>query len=125
MRTPTARELALFQRLAGPASPAEVDDLRAAVLRHLEQIRQAARQHELLPVDLAEDLAGRIDDLLVSLDRLPAEARPLVIGVARYFVSDDDAIPDQGSVLGLDDDLAVFNDIVRRIGRGELEIADE
>ncbi len=125
MRTPSAKELALFQRLAGPASPTEVDALRASVLHHLDQIRQAARQHELLPVDLAEELAGRIDDLLLSIDRLPAEARPLVIGVARYFVSDNDAIPDQGSVLGLDDDLAVFNDTVRRIGRADLEIADE
>ena len=75
-----------------------------------------------MPVDLAEELAAKLDALLASIASLPVSAQPLVVGAARYFASDDDAIPDTGSVLGLDDDVAIFNAMVRRIGRPELEI---
>jgi uncharacterized membrane protein YkvA (DUF1232 family) len=122
MRPPAAAELAIFERLATPASSDEVLALRRAVARHVDELRQAAHHHELLPVDLAEDLARNLDTLLAALPSLPAASQPLVIGAARYFASDDDAIPDTGSVLGLDDDVAVFNAMVRRIGRADLEI---
>ncbi|MFT3770142.1 MAG: SNF2-related protein [Minicystis sp.] len=120
MRAPTPAEIALFERLSGPAAAEEVAALRRAVARHVDEVRQAAHHNELLPVDLAEQLAAGLDTLLGALPSLAAEAQPLVIGAARYFVSDDDAIPDTASVLGLDDDIAVFNAMVRRIGRRDL-----
>lgn len=122
MRPPAAAELAIFELLAVQASSDEIAALRRTVARHVDELRQAAHHHELLPVDLAEELAAKLDALLASIASLPVSAQPLVVGAARYFASDDDAIPDTGSVLGLDDDVAIFNAMVRRIGRPELEI---
>lgn len=122
MRPPSPAETAIFERLSGSATPEEIAALRRSVGQHLDELRQAARQHELLPVDLAADLARKLDALLGGLHALAPEAQALVVGAARYFVSEEDAIPDQSGVLGLDDDLAVFNAAVRRIGRADLEI---
>jgi hypothetical protein len=122
MRPPSLVETAIVERLSDPATLEEITALRRSVGQHLDELRQAARRDELLPVDLAAELARKLDALLVGLPALPPEAQALVVGVARYFVSEEDAIPDRSGVLGLDDDLAVFNAAVRRIGRPELEI---
>lgn len=124
MRAPSPAEIAHFEALCGPVTAEERAALRAAVQGHLLQLAQAARGNELLPVDLAEALASGLDRLLGQLDGLPAEARALVVGAARYFVSEEDVIPDTGDVLGLDDDVAVFNAVARRIGRAELVIVE-
>lgn len=124
MRDPSPSETAVFKAFCDAVSPAERGALRAAVQRHLLELRQAARRDELLPVDLAEDLAARLDVLLAELDSLPPDSQPLVVGAARYFVSDEDAIPDREGVLGLDDDVAIFNAVARRIGRADLQITE-
>ena len=123
MRQPSLYETEVFDGLCGEVTRQALASLRAAVKQHLRDVDQAARQNELLATDLAEELAHKLDGLLADLDSLPAEARPLIVGAARYFVSDDDALPDYGGPLGLDDDVAVFNAVVRRIGRADLEVA--
>lgn len=123
MRQPSLRETQVFEGLCGPVTTADLAALRAAVQRHLRDLDQASREDEFLATDLAEDLAERLDDLLEILPTLPDAARPLVVGAARYFVSDDDALPDRSGPTGLDDDVAVFNMVARRIGRADLEIA--
>lgn len=130
MRAPSPLENATFQALCAPLDAVERAALRAAVQRHLLDLRQTARTHELLPVDLAEVLAARIDALLGQLDdpgrrgALDPDHVPLVVGAARNFVSDDDAIPDREGVLGLDDDVAVFNAVAVRVGRPDLRIQE-
>jgi uncharacterized membrane protein YkvA (DUF1232 family) len=123
MRQPSLHETEVFEGLCGDVSRQALASLRAAVKQHLRDVDQAARQNELLATDLAEELARKLDGLLAELESLPEEARPLVVGAARYFVSDQDALPDYGGPLGLDDDVAVFNAVARRIGRADLEIA--
>ncbi len=123
MRQPSQRENQVFESLCGPVTIAEIAALRAAVQRHMRDIDQASRENEFLATDLAEVLAERLDDLLESFPSLAEDARPLVVGAARYFVSDEDALPDRSGPTGLDDDVAVFNVVARRIGRADLEIA--
>ncbi len=123
MRQPSQRENKVFEALCGPVTAADLAALRAAVQRHKRDMDQASRESEFLATDLAEELADKLDDLLETLPSLPEEVRPLVAGAARYFVSDDDALPDRSGPTGLDDDVAVFNMVARRIGRADLEIA--
>ncbi len=123
MRQPSQRETKVFEALCGPVTAADLAALRAAVQRHKRDMDQASRESEFLATDLAEELADKLDDLLETLPSLPEEVRPLVAGAARYFVSDDDALPDRSGPTGLDDDVAVFNMVARRIGRADLEIA--
>ncbi len=123
MRQPSQRETKVFEALCGPVTAADLAALRAAVQRHKRDLDQASRESEFLATDLAEELADKLDDLLETLPSLPEDVRPLVAGAARYFVSDDDALPDRSGPTGLDDDVAVFNMVARRIGRADLEIA--
>lgn len=122
VRQPSPHENRIFEALCADLTPEGLADLRAAVRRHLGELQQASRRNELLAIDLAEELAERLEELLGQFGGLDAEAQPLVVGAARYFVSRNDVIPDHGGLLGLDDDVAVFNAVARRIGRADLEI---
>ena len=53
------------------------------------------------------------------------EHRSAVVGAARYFVSENDEVPDAHSCTGLDDDVRVFNHVVALLGRVDLRITDE
>ena len=99
--------------------------LRAKVVTHVGSIRAAAQTNELLPVDLAEVIAKRLTGLLDDLEKLPAEQQQLVLGAARYFISDSDHRPDTKDAMGLDDDLMVLNFVVTTIGRTDLIVEDE
>lgn len=46
----------------------------------------------------------------------------LVVGAARYFVSQDDEYPDTDTILGLDDDVSVFNHVIEQLGRSDLKM---
>ena len=119
---PSRRVLDVFERLVSEIQPAHLVTLAADVGAHLEVIRVAARQNELLPLDLAEEIAEKLRLLLRELQGLPAEHQTLVIGAARYFVSTQDVNPDTQTVLGLDDDASVLNHVLRTIGRTDLLI---
>lgn len=114
--------LDLFETLADSFQPSHLVTLARDVETHLEEIRAAAKQNELLPLDLAEELAGKLQKLLADLAELPTDDQRLVIGAARYFISTDDVHPDTETVLGLDDDAFIFNHVVQRIGRSDLLI---
>jgi uncharacterized membrane protein YkvA (DUF1232 family) len=98
--------------------------LRAQVVSHVSAIRAAAQRNELLPVDLAEVIAKRLTGLLDELDAFTPERQQLVLGAARYFISDADHRPDTKDAMGLDDDLAVLNYVVTTIGRKDLIVED-
>ncbi|MEQ8461520.1 MAG: YkvA family protein [Sandaracinaceae bacterium] len=113
---------ALFARSAEHLDPDQVAALRQALRDHLDEIRAAAQSNELLPLDIAQEIAEKCDALLRGHAGLPPEHGALVVAAARYFISSDDARPDLQGVLGLDDDAAVFNHAARQIGRGDLVI---
>ena len=98
--------------------------LRAQVVAHVGMIREAAFRNELLPVDLAEVIAQRLAVLLDGLEKFTSEQQRLVLGAARYFISDADHRPDTKDAMGLDDDLAVLNYVVVTIGRKDLVVED-
>lgn len=113
---------ALFAQSAEHLDPDQVAALRQALRDHLDEIRAAAQSNELLPLDIAQEIAEKCDALLRDHGALPPEHAALVVAAARYFISSDDARPDLQGVLGLDDDAAVFNHAARQIGRGDLVI---
>lgn len=124
MRPPTAQELATFERLCGSADASATAALRQAVKQHLGELQLAAKRNELIAIDLAQDIATKLDALLAQLPELTETAQHCVVGAARYFVSYEDALPDLHGPLGLDDDVAIFNLAARRILRPDLEIAE-
>lgn len=113
---------ALAAQSAEHLDAGQVAALRQALRDHLDEIRAAAQSNELLPLDIAQEVAEKCDALLREHAALPPEHGALVVAAARYFISSDDARPDLQGVLGLDDDAAVFNHAARRIGREDLVI---
>ncbi len=112
----------LFSALCTTITPDETPELQAQVLAHVTHIRDQLRTNEFLDIDLAERLADKLVQLLQGLAAYSQEDQRLIVGAARYFVSDDDAEPDTQSILGLDDDLAVFNYVVTQLGQPDLRI---
>ena len=100
---------------------ATVDVLRAEVQEHLRQARQAARQSELVDLELAEAIATSCLGLIDSLEVNHDDGRQSLIQLAcRYFVLTDDQDHDFDSMLGFDDDAQVLNAVARRIDRCDL-----
>ena len=73
---------------------------------------------------LARSLADAALKLLGTLNEdTPEPTRRLVQAAVRYFVIEDDADSDLGSILGLDDDAEVLNAVLRHLGYGEWVVA--
>jgi len=110
----------LREDLAGP----ELGLLKIDVRAHYDQLLRAQQIDEFVAVDLAELLCVRLEGLLAIAEQLTPESRGHIVGAARYFISGTDAVPDEHPCTGLDDDVEIFNHVVRVLGRLDLVIAE-
>lgn len=97
--------------------------LVADVEQHVFQVRRALEINEFLDVEIAERIARILKRLLGEIDRYPLNKKKLIIGAARYFVKNNDAQSDLGSLLGFDDDVAVLNYVLVELSLGELRLS--
>jgi hypothetical protein len=114
----------MYQGLREDLAASELAKLRVAVRSHFEELVRVQARDELVAVDLGELLCVRLEGLLVAAHQFDVDTRSAIVGAARYFVSSDDAVPDEHSCTGLDDDVDVFNHVVREIGRLDLLITE-
>lgn len=119
---PSAGALSIFAKLKAAITPAQLLTIRDDVDRHLLQIQKLARKDEMTPLDLAEAVAGGLHVLLAELESFERAHQTEILGAALYFVSDEDELPDTASILGLDDDAAIFNHVARLVGRSDLQV---
>ena len=117
-----SRPLEIYRGYREDLPADEIAGLIEEVHAHFAGLVRAQERNELVAVDLAELLCERLEILLAAAPGLAADVRAEIVGAARYFVSVADAIPDDRSCIGLDDDVAVFNHVVRAIGRLDLEV---
>lgn len=95
-----------------------VHELFADVRGYQQELAKRAewRDDDVDPA-LANGLAEAVLRMLSSMsDDTPERTRRLVQAAARYFVIEDDADSDMGSILGLDDDADVINAVLRSLG---------
>lgn len=118
------RAFDIYRTLCNDLSPADLALLKADVRAHYDSLLEAQRKNELIAIDLAEALCTRLEVLLAMAHLLDPESRSQIVGAGRYFVSSADAKPDDQSCTGLDDDVDVFDHVVRLIGREDLVIKD-
>lgn len=116
--------LELFQTLRGDLPKPALDRLRADVREHYEQLLRAQKRNELVAIDLAELLCVRLEELLVMAHVIQPNHRADIVGAARYFISTADTVPDDLACTGLDDDVEVFNHVVRLLDRSDLLISE-
>lgn len=112
----------IYRTLREDLPAASLAALKADVRRHFDHLVQTQKRNELIAIDLAEMLCVRLEALLETAHSMDADTRASVVGAARYFASAADALPDDQSCTGLDDDVAVFNHVVRTSGRLDLVI---
>lgn len=118
------RAIEIYRGLCADLSKDEIRELAREVRAHYDELVQAQRQSELVAIDIAELLAARLDGLLLLAPRMSPEDRSLVVGAARYFVSPNDAVPDERVLTGLDDDVEVFNHVAALLEREDLLITE-
>jgi hypothetical protein len=114
----------LFLQHRAPLAGAALAALAADVRAYYAHLLTVQSRQELLAIDLAELLCVRLEILLGLAPSLGDEARADIVGAARYFISEDDAVPDSQSCTGLDDDVEVFNHVARSLGRDDLVITE-
>jgi hypothetical protein len=119
-----SRALELYAELREDLGAAGLASLRVSVRSHFEDLVRVQQRDELIAVDLGELLCVRLEGLLIAAHQFDGETRASVVGAARYFISSDDAVPDERSCTGLDDDVDVFNHVARQIGRADLVITE-
>ena len=123
-RAEGATAMALFHELREDLPAVALATLKTDVRSYFDHLVATQRRNELVAVDLAELLCVRLETLLAMAHQLAPAARGDIVGAARYFISEDDAVPDDRSCTGLDDDVEVFNHVAVAIGRPDLVIAD-
>lgn len=95
-----------------------VHELFAEVRAYQQALVKRSQWHdEDFDPQLARSLAEASLKLLGTLnDDTPDQTRRMVQAAVRYFVIEEDADSDLGSILGLDDDAEVLNAVLRRLG---------
>lgn len=126
---PTARELALprsardvYARLAEEPF-GDWRALESACAAHVARFEAARSTNEFLPLAEARRLGAALPRLIerARAAGAPPHGERLAWIAARYFVLHEDGTHDF-EVVGLDDDLAVFNAICRHLGFADLAI---
>lgn len=111
-----------FEEMCRAISVDDLDRLSRRAVTHVDLIAEAALNATDLPVDLAERLANGLASLTRSAAQLDAQQRAWVGGALSYFLLTGDANDDLSGAHGLDDDLAVFNEVCDRLGRADLKL---
>jgi len=110
-----------FAALRGqPAASGQV--LEGEIQAFGEAVRVATGHHELLDINLAGALASGCDALLAIAEEVPLARRALIQAAIRYVVLAEDGEHDLESLVGLDDDVLIFNAVAAYVGREELMI---
>ena len=111
-----------FDTLCLSPEDLDISHLAAQVSSHVDQIRQALEDNEFLDVKSAEQLAKVVMWLISTIEDYPQEEQKLIVGAARYFVLEEDHLPDTKNLLGVDDDIKVINYVLERIGKPALGV---
>lgn len=102
--------------------PDQLESVKREISAHVEMVRQTLHQNEFIDIALAEQIAGRLNQLLDHYSMVSEPHQSLIVGAARYFVKNQDVESDLASLLGFDDDVQVLNHVLEMIGRKDLRI---
>lgn len=119
---PLEQALKDFEALRAPVTDVELTRLGRRIRTHVDAIAEAALSEPELPVGLAEILAGNIATLIAASGSFDDEQRGIVYAAAKYFILTCDADNDLISAHGLADDVYVFNEACRLLGRDDLTV---
>ena len=113
----------VFRQYCEDIPQEQISELKNKVTYHLELVRAELQPNEFIDIDLAEQIAQRIFQLLDQYATCPENKRRLIVGTARYFIQKQDVQADLTSIIGFDDDAAVLNYVLTELGKQDLKVS--
>ena len=105
------------------ALPAEsVEEVKQELDKAVKAILRRAMENDLIETKLVNDLYAVSCSLLERYENYDQGGRAMVIGAIRYFVVENDPLPDSGFSSGYYDDAKVMNYVLDQLGENELII---
>lgn len=99
-----------------------VRDLRAKVVRHLEELASEALDNESVDLGMAARISDALLSLVAAMPDLDDSSRMSIRGAVDYFVLNRDELPDIDSRVGLVDDAQLVNKTCDEVGLPDLKI---
>lgn len=93
--------------------------LTKRVENYLETVGSESGQNEFLDVELAHRIGASLLKLIPECHDIHL---PHIQAATLYFIENDDAAPDLGTVLGFEDDAKVLNAVCGLVGRLEQRV---
>lgn len=111
-----------FRELCQVVPIEELGELRCSIDKFLLAVRKSSELNANVDLEVAERCSAAMQLLLDRYVELDDEGKGLVVGAIRYFTTDDDPLPDTVFATGFDDDVAVINYVLGRLGMSEYAV---
>ena len=105
-----------FEKLCSSFPPDSIPDLRKGVDATLDRLTRMKDDYLGPNLDTAQEIAKRMCYLIENYQNYPADKHPLIVGALRYFIIEQDSLPDQRPIIGFDDDIRVLNYVLEQLG---------
>jgi len=106
-----------FQKLCHSFPADSIPQLRLGIDAALERLSKTASDDYLGPhIGTARRIAERLNYLIDNCGKFPRQKLPLIVGAIRYFIIEEDAVPDSTPLVGFDDDIQVLNHVLEELG---------
>ncbi len=99
-----------------------IEDVKSELEKAVKKILKNSTKNDRIEVELVNNLHDVSNRLLDNYQNYNANQRALIIGAIRYFVVEDDPVPDSGFSSGYYDDAKVMNYVLSQIGEEDLII---
>jgi uncharacterized membrane protein YkvA (DUF1232 family) len=99
-----------------------IRDLRAKVIRHVEELASEALDNEALDLGMAARIADALLSLIGASEDFNQQQRTALRGAVDYFVLNRDEQPDLDTPNGFVDDARIVNDTCDAVGLPELKV---
>ena len=99
-----------------------IPDVKSELDKAVKSILRKSIENHLIETKLVNDLYSVSCSLLEGYEKYDKAGRAMVIGAIRYFVVENDPLPDSGFSSGFYDDAKVMNYVLDQLGEHELII---
>jgi uncharacterized membrane protein YkvA (DUF1232 family) len=99
-----------------------IPDVKQQLDQAVKTILRKSIENDLIETKLVNELYEASCALLERYEKFDKAGRAMVIGAIRYFVVEDDPLPDTGFSSGFYDDAKVMNYVIDQLGENELII---
>lgn len=99
-----------------------VSDVKIELDKAVKKILRKSLENDLIESKLVNDLYAASSTLLEKYSSYEDSGKAMVVGAIRYFVVENDPLPDSGFSSGFYDDAKVMNYVLEQLGEDDLII---